>query len=114
MPKLVKDIAAYGNLSVAVDSNKSIYVWGDCFGQKITTPLLTRFSTIHDAFAYTSMKAMHKPLFVADNEEDSLNIMESQGFGDLAMAFNDPVHFLLFFSVYFSLYNIKHMYIMLD
>lgn len=111
MPELVQDIAAYGYLSVAVGSDNSIYVWGDCFGKNFATPYLTDFSTIYDAFAHSTTRVMHKPLVVSDNED--LNITESLGSGDLE-TFNDPVCFLLFF-LFFSYYMIlNQMYVMLD
>ncbi|XP_070148836.1 RCC1 and BTB domain-containing protein 1-like [Polyergus mexicanus] len=85
----VSDIAAYGNLSVAVDSNKTIYVWGDCFGQDITTPFPTKFSKIDYAFAYSKLRVMHKPLTISmyDYEYivEGLNVLES-----IAAAFDDP------------------------
>ncbi|KMQ84233.1 rcc1 and btb domain-containing protein 1 [Lasius niger] len=93
MPELVLDIAAYDNLSVAVGSNRIVYVWGDCFGRNIKAPIPTEFSRIHDAFAYTRMRVMHKPLTVSPNKnvEEVLNILESLGFGVLGTAFDDPV-----------------------
>lgn len=97
----VSDIAAYGNLSVAVGSNKTIYVWGDCFGQDITTPFPTKFSKIDDAFAYSKLRVMHKPLTISmyDYEYvvEGLNVLES-----IAAAFDDPVRLLvLFFCMHF-------------
>ncbi|KMQ87960.1 rcc1 and btb domain-containing protein 1 [Lasius niger] len=81
------DIAACGNLSVAVSSDKTVYVWGDCFGEIITTPFPTGFSTIHDAFAYTTTSVMHEPLTVSmnNNVEKVLNILEFLG-----ALFDDP------------------------
>jgi len=46
----VLDIAAYGNLSVAIGYDKIIYVWGFFYqNYYITTPIPTKFSSIHDA-----------------------------------------------------------------
>ncbi|CAL1678627.1 unnamed protein product [Lasius platythorax] len=91
IPELVLDIAAYDNLSVAVGSNRTVFVWGDCFGQDITAPFPTEFSRIQDAFAYSTMRVMHKPLTVSQNNvEEVLNVSESLGFGVLGTAFDDP------------------------
>ncbi|XP_025261726.1 RCC1 and BTB domain-containing protein 1-like isoform X1 [Camponotus floridanus] len=90
-PKMreVLDIAAHGNLSVAEGSDRTIYVWGDYFGQCITTPFRTTFSRIHDPFAYNSCRVMHKPLTVSTNiyeyAKEVLKIVESLGTG-----FDDP------------------------
>ncbi|KAL6424473.1 hypothetical protein ACFW04_009910 [Cataglyphis niger] len=85
----VSEIAAYGNTSVAIGNNKTIYVWGDCFGQDIITPFPTKFSKIHDAFAYNKLRVMHKPLTVPRNDYEyvieGLNVLESIG-----AAFDDP------------------------
>ncbi|CAL1678628.1 unnamed protein product [Lasius platythorax] len=93
VPEMVLDIAAYDNLSVAVGSNRTVFVWGDCFGQDITAPFPTEFSSIHDAFAYSTMRVMHKPLTVPPNKdvEEVLNILESLGFGVLGTVFDDPL-----------------------
>ncbi|KMQ83795.1 rcc1 and btb domain-containing protein 1, partial [Lasius niger] len=91
VPEMVLDIAAYDNLSVAVGSNRTVFVWGDCFGQDITAPFPTEFSRIQDAFAYSTMRVMHKPLTVSQNNvEEVLNVSESLGFGVLGTAFDDP------------------------
>lgn len=89
-------IAAYGDLSVAVEYENIIYVWGDCgFDQHITTPFRTRFSSIHEPFAYYS-RVMHKPLTVnIYDDEEELNILDS-----LEAAFDNPVCFILFFRMH--------------
>lgn len=91
----VLDIAAYGNLSVAVGCDRTIYVWGDCFDECITTPFPTKFSRIHDVFAYTKWKNMHKPLIVSTNvynyAEEVFKILES-----LETEFDNPVRFVFF------------------
>lgn len=104
----VSEIAAYGNSSVAIGNNKTIYVWGDCFGQDITTPFPTKFSKIHDAFAYSKLRVMHKPLTVPRYDYEyvveGLNVLESIG-----AAFDDPVRLLvsLFCMHFFILCSIK-------
>ncbi|KMQ89163.1 rcc1 and btb domain-containing protein 1, partial [Lasius niger] len=93
VPELVLDIAADADLSVAVGSYGTVYVWGDCFGQDISTPFPTEFSRIHYAFAYSiNSSVMHKPLTVSTNNdvEEVLNILESLEFGVLGTAFDDP------------------------
>ncbi|GAB1869677.1 RCC1 and BTB domain-containing protein 1 [Camponotus japonicus] len=89
IPQLVLSIAAHGNLSVAEGLDGTIYVWGDYFGQCITTPFRTTFSRIHDPFAYNSCRVMHKPLTVSTNvyeyAKEVLKIVESLGTG-----FDDP------------------------
>ncbi|XP_029168902.1 RCC1 and BTB domain-containing protein 1-like isoform X2 [Nylanderia fulva] len=91
--ELVLDIGASANFSVAVGTNETIYVWGDCFDQKITSPFLTGLSTIHDAFAYSRMKFMHKPMAILDSDlEEVLNILKSLELplNVLGLTFDDP------------------------
>ncbi|XP_029168900.1 RCC1 and BTB domain-containing protein 1-like [Nylanderia fulva] len=91
MPELVKDIAAYGYLSVALSNNNTVYVWGDCFGQYIKVPLPTKFSGIQDAFAFTKLKVMCKPLIVSDSDlEGMLNIFNSLKVDVPRVEFDDP------------------------
>jgi len=113
IPQLVLSIAAHGNLSVAEGLDGTIYVWGDYFGQCITTPFRTTFSRIHDPFAYNSCRVMHKPLTVSTNvyeyAKEVLKIVESLGTG-----FDDPVRFVFFCMYFFVLYVIKLIYIFLS
>jgi len=103
----VLDIAAFDNLSVAVGHNRIIYIWGNFYFDRvlnqINSPFPTKFSTIHDVFAYSDLNVMHKPLTVFTNIEEILNILESVG-----AAFDDAVCFLLLYWMYFfTLYGIK-------
>ncbi|KMQ90033.1 rcc1 and btb domain-containing protein 1 [Lasius niger] len=88
LPEKVIDIAAYGNLSIAIGSNETVYVWGDCFGQNITTPIPTGFCKIYEALVHSkSYYIMQKPLTVTITEnyvEELLNILKS-----LEAAFDD-------------------------
>ncbi|XP_025261725.1 uncharacterized protein LOC105257722 isoform X2 [Camponotus floridanus] len=87
----VLDIAAYGNLSVAVGNDRTIYMWGQFYYNYYTTiPFPTKFSNIYDAFAYSLWKIMYKPLIIFKNNfkyvEEVLNILES-----LRAIFDDPL-----------------------
>ncbi|KMQ90700.1 rcc1 and btb domain-containing protein 1 [Lasius niger] len=101
LPEKVIDIAAYGNLSIAIVSNKTVYVWGDCFGQNITAPIPTGFSRIYDALAYSkSYYVMQKPLTVTTTDdyeyvEEASNILKS-----LEAAFDDLVRLRVTFFLY--------------
>lgn len=90
----VLDIAACGNLSVAISNNKIVYVWGDYCGQDINVPCPTQFFRIDDAFAYSKSRIMHKPLILSTNDyeyvEEVSNIMKS-----LEAGFDDPVRLLI-------------------
>jgi len=91
----VSYIAAHGNLSVAVGYDKIIYIWGFFYyGYCITVPFPTRFSKIHDVFAHSLWRMMHKPLIVFTNNfkyvEEVWNILES-----LRAVFDDPVYFII-------------------
>ncbi|EFN71674.1 RCC1 and BTB domain-containing protein 1 [Camponotus floridanus] len=96
----VLNVDAYGNMSVAVGYDRTIYVWGNYFDQKITQPFPTKFLRICDVFTHTMSIRMHKPLIVHDSvhtegitnnynykyTEEILNILESLG-----AAFDDPL-----------------------
>ncbi|XP_019882586.2 uncharacterized protein LOC105249500 isoform X2 [Camponotus floridanus] len=85
----VLDIAAFRNLSVAVGHNRIVYIWGKFAPDvnRINSPFPTKFSTIHDMFAYSNLDTvMYKPLTVFTNIEEILNILES-----VEAAFDDPL-----------------------
>ncbi|XP_043461516.1 RCC1 and BTB domain-containing protein 1-like isoform X1 [Leptopilina heterotoma] len=82
----VSDIAAlhYNHISVAVGQGGRIFMWGQCRGQSVTTPVATYLPHIHDALAcYATPSVMHEPL-VLNADEDS-GILEC-----LKQAFDDP------------------------
>ncbi|EFN71675.1 RCC1 and BTB domain-containing protein 1 [Camponotus floridanus] len=96
----VLNIDAYGNMSIAVGYDRTIYVWGLYFSQEITQPCPTKFSRIFDVFVHSTWKRPNKPLIVHNslhtvritnnynykNTEKVLNILES-----LEAAFDDPL-----------------------
>jgi len=103
----VLDIAAFDDLSIAVGYDRIIYIWGNFYDESIFIPFPTKFSTIHELFAYSSLKIKHQPLtvFTINNKyvEEVLNILESVG-----AAFDDPVCFLLLFCMYFLHYTAQN------
>jgi len=94
----VLDIAAYNNMSVAVSYDKIIFVWGIFYCKRITIPFPTKFSNIHDAFAYSLWRGMDKPLITNNFKyvEEVLNILESLG-----EIFDDPVCFIIIMYYHF-------------
>jgi len=111
----VLDIAAFGNLSVAVGYDGTIYVWGKFFYENYSnTSLSMKFSRIHELFVYNDLRITHKPLTVFTNNykyvEEILDILESVG-----AAFDDPVCFLLlhFFTLYSIKLNINNTYFLI-
>ncbi|XP_018362146.1 PREDICTED: RCC1 and BTB domain-containing protein 1-like [Trachymyrmex cornetzi] len=74
------DIAALNNTSVAVTEAGRVYVWGDCRGECISTPIATSSSNVHDAFGQCGPSIMHKPLIL----NEKLDIL-----GCLGIAFDD-------------------------
>jgi len=116
----VLNVDACGLKSVAVGYDRTIYVWGYYFDQKITQPFPTKFSRIFDVFAHSTWRRMHKPLIVHDSShtvritnhynykyaEEALNILKFLG-----EAFEDPVRFILFFCLsFFALYTRQKNY----
>lgn len=69
--------------SIAVGENRLVYVWGECFGQKIAIPTVTNFLNLYNIFdlKYELSYIIHNPL--NDHSEES-NILECLGaaFGD--------------------------------
>jgi len=117
----VLNVDANGYMSVAVGYDRTIYVWGNYFGQFITQPFRTKFLRVFDVFAYSVWGRMHKPLILHDSvhtvritnkynykyTEEILNILDSLG-----AAFDDPVCFILLFCMYFfALYIYIYIYI---
>ncbi|XP_025261700.1 uncharacterized protein LOC105248381 isoform X2 [Camponotus floridanus] len=94
----VLNIDAYGNMSVAVGYDRTIYVWGWYFCQDITQPRPTKFSRIFDVFMHSAW-SLNKPLIMHDSLHtvritnnynykytEVLSIFES-----LKAAFDDPL-----------------------
>ncbi|XP_033209361.1 RCC1 and BTB domain-containing protein 1-like isoform X2 [Belonocnema kinseyi] len=83
----VSDIAAlhYNHISVAVGQGGKIFMWGQCRGQSVTSPVATFLPHIHDALAcYATPSVMHEPLIL--NADEDHGILEC-----LKQAFDDPV-----------------------
>lgn len=88
------------NLNAAICKDKCVYVWGQCYGLEIKTPLATLFSNIHEAFAYDSLGCMHEPLVISTNR-DSDEETEKKG---LALIFDN--HKLVFIYSLFLLQDL--------
>lgn len=87
----IVDIGAthYGHLSVCQTHTK-VYVFGQCRGQNVTTPIETPFKSMHEAFAcFSSPPVTYKPIEAIQQEELSI----SQA---LAFAFDDAVRIIPF------------------
>ncbi|KYN05211.1 RCC1 and BTB domain-containing protein 1 [Cyphomyrmex costatus] len=83
----VFDIAAdhCKQISIAVNKEGRVYIWGLCRKNSITSPIATPCLNVHTAFAsYTSPAVMHEPLILNANEE--LEILK-----DLKIAFDNPL-----------------------
>lgn len=89
----VSDIAAlhYNHISVAVGQGGRIFMWGQCRGQSVTSPVATYLPHIHDALAcYATPSVMHEPLVLNADEDSGI-------LGCLKQAFDDPVEIISFF-----------------
>ena len=61
------EIAAchYNNVSAAIIQSGKVYIWGQCRGQAILSPLETRFDNLDDVFAcFAAPASMWRPLFI--------------------------------------------------
>lgn len=105
----ISDIATlhYNHISVAMGQGGKIYMWGQCRGQSVTSPMATPLPHIHDALAcYATPSVMHQPLVL--HAEEEVGIIES-----LRNAFDDSVSFVHAFGcvcVYEILYNCAHIF----
>lgn len=94
----VVDIAAvhYGHISAA-ETHTKIYMWGQCRGQAVVSPVETLFKSLHDVFAcYSTPAVTHKP--IEAKQYDDFSIVDA-----LKLAFDDPVidiQFVRFFIEY--------------
>ena len=53
----------YTHVSAAMTQNGQIYMWGQCRGQSVTSPLQTKFTCIDDVFAcFASPPVTWRPL----------------------------------------------------
>ena len=54
------EIAAthYSHISAAMLQSGAVYMWGQCRGQSVTTPILTKFTCLDDVFACFSSPAV--------------------------------------------------------
>ena len=90
----ISDIAAlhYNHISVVMGQGGKIYMWGQCRGQSVTTPMATPLPHIHDALAcYATPSVMHQPLIL--HAEEEVSIIES-----LRNAFDDQVCLIYLFT----------------
>lgn len=81
----VADIAAlhYTHISIAMGQGGRIFMWGQCCGQSIMSPMVTPLTTIHDALAcYASPSVMHQPLLLYSEGETSILDCLKEAFDD--------------------------------
>ncbi|XP_076633723.1 RCC1 and BTB domain-containing protein 1-like isoform X2 [Colletes latitarsis] len=89
MPKMEKvlDIATshYSHISVATTAGNHIFVWGQCLGLSIATPILFPECCLHDALAsFAWPRVMHQPFVLRDEgEETSITDCLKGAFDDL-------------------------------
>ncbi|XP_021955121.1 RCC1 and BTB domain-containing protein 1 isoform X1 [Folsomia candida] len=79
------DIAAihYGHIS-ACQTHTKIYMWGQCRGQSITSPVETLFTSLHDVFAcYSTPPVTYLPIEAKQTDEPSI-------IDALRLSFDDP------------------------
>ena len=98
----ISDIATlhHNHISVAVGQGGKVYMWGQCRGQIVCSPMATPLAHIHDALAcYATPSVMHQPLIL--NTEDEVNVVESlrNAFDDMVWLNNIKIHVILLFSV---------------
>ncbi|KAK0179955.1 hypothetical protein PV327_005649 [Microctonus hyperodae] len=80
------DIAAihYNHISAVLAEGGKIFMWGQCRGQTVATPIATPLLYLHDVLAcYSSPSVMHEPLVLYS--EDEMSILDC-----LRQAFDDP------------------------
>lgn len=96
----VLDIATqyYLDVNVAMNENKHVYVWGECFIIDIVTPVVTHFTNIYNIFVY------NMPYIIQDlspqYKKNQSNILEC-----LQTAFNDSVCFIFYLIFVYSVCN---------
>ncbi|KAF7997404.1 hypothetical protein HCN44_005975 [Aphidius gifuensis] len=81
----VCDIAAVhsNHISAALAEGGKVFMWGQCRGQVITTPILTPLLYLHDVLAcYSTPSVMHEPLVLYGNDETSILDCLKQAFDD--------------------------------
>ena len=79
-----------------------IYMWGQCRGQSITSPMATPLANIYDALAcYGTPSVMHQPLILNNGEE--IGILEC-----MRNAFDDSV--CIFVKHLLALYLVSVVY----
>ncbi|ODN05802.1 RCC1 and BTB domain-containing protein 1 [Orchesella cincta] len=81
----IVDIAAvhYGHISAA-ETHTKVFMWGQCRGQAVVSPVETLFKSMHDVFAcYSTPPVTYKP--IEAKQYDDLSIVDA-----LKLAFDDP------------------------
>ena len=81
----IVDIAAihYGHIS-SCQTHTKIWMWGQCRGQSVPSPVETLFISLHDVFAcYSTPPVTYRP--IESKVVDDLSIIEA-----LKLAFDDP------------------------
>ncbi|ELT97775.1 hypothetical protein CAPTEDRAFT_180059 [Capitella teleta] len=79
------EIAAthYNHLSAALTQAGKVFMWGQCRGQSVTSPLETKFGSMHDTFAYFgSPPVTYKPLEVGNMENSCVTESFRKAFDD--------------------------------
>ncbi|XP_067014556.2 RCC1 and BTB domain-containing protein 1 isoform X1 [Anabrus simplex] len=82
----IVDIAAthYTHISAVMTQSFRVYMWGQCRGQSVSTPVLTPFPSLHDVFAsFATPSVMWQPMEVDDQASEKVA-------DSVRNAFNDP------------------------
>lgn len=100
----VVNIAARHDESLAVDENGCVYIWGQCFNEKITIPIVTAFSNMYDVLLYNIPYIIQEPII--NPTEEKSNILKC-----LEIVFDDQVYvssiLYMFILQYFSFIRCK-------
>ncbi|ESO96017.1 hypothetical protein LOTGIDRAFT_214601 [Lottia gigantea] len=75
----------YSHISAATSQTGNVYMWGQCRGQSITSPLITRFVCTDDVFATFSTPPVSWRTYNVDQIKGN-KLAQS-----IAKAFNDPI-----------------------
>ncbi|CAH3163860.1 unnamed protein product [Porites lobata] len=79
------EIAAchYSHLSAAMTATGKVYMWGQCRGQAVTSPMETKFTKVDSIFAcFASPPSMFRPLIVDQVQEKRVEQSVKDAFND--------------------------------
>ncbi|XP_041357060.1 RCC1 and BTB domain-containing protein 1-like [Gigantopelta aegis] len=75
----------YSHISAAVSQSGRVYMWGQCRGQSVTIPMLTRFTCTDDVFATFSSPSISWRTYCVDH------VRSSRVTHCISNAFDDPI-----------------------